>query len=175
MDLNTTLKEKRIANQYTQQELADRIQVSKRSISNWESGRTIPDLQSIVKLAKLYDISLDSLLLDRPELVSNIQRQSELDILKKNVILTSVTNYVIMFIVLYNLIHPSSIALPLLIALAVGMISNYVVVIKNAVKQTDFLKKYPGDYKQNGIDLFIHILLLSILILLIVLSINNVI
>ena len=104
MDLNTTLKEKRIANQYTQQELADRIQVSKRSISNWESGRTIPDLQSIVKLAKLYDISLDSLLLDRPELVSNIQRQSELDILKKNVILTSVTNYVIMFIVLYNLI-----------------------------------------------------------------------
>ena len=41
--------------------------------------------------------------------------------------------------------------------------------------ETDFLKKYPGDYKQNGIDLFIHILLLSILILLIVLSINNVI
>jgi len=49
----------------SQEELADQIGVSRQAVSKWERAESSPDLDNLIELAKLYDISLDELLLDK--------------------------------------------------------------------------------------------------------------
>lgn len=46
----------------TQQQVADHVCVTKASVSKWENGQALPDLQILVRLASLFDVSLDELL-----------------------------------------------------------------------------------------------------------------
>ena len=46
----------------TQEELAEKLNVSSQAISKWENGSTIPDISQVVPLAKLFGISTDYLL-----------------------------------------------------------------------------------------------------------------
>ena len=52
---------------WSQEELADRMEVSRQSVSKWESGASIPDIDKIVKLSDLFGVSLDYLLRDGQE------------------------------------------------------------------------------------------------------------
>lgn len=72
MGIHTVLKEKRKEFSFTQEELAEKILVSPKTISNWENGKTSPDLESLVSLAKLFDFSLDELLLEDSKLVAKM-------------------------------------------------------------------------------------------------------
>ena len=47
--------------QYTQENIAEKINVSRQSIAKWEKGESAPDIDSLVKLSKLYNVSLDNL------------------------------------------------------------------------------------------------------------------
>ncbi len=47
--------------QWTQESVAEKINVSRQSIAKWEQGETTPDLDSLIKLANLYNVSLDNL------------------------------------------------------------------------------------------------------------------
>ena len=49
---------------WSQEELAEQMGVSRQSISKWEGAQSIPDLEKIIKLAKLFSVSTDYLLLD---------------------------------------------------------------------------------------------------------------
>ncbi len=62
MNLGQRLKEARIKAGLTQEELASQLGVSRQTISSWENDRSAPDIGSAVKLGKLYDTSLDTLL-----------------------------------------------------------------------------------------------------------------
>ena len=44
--INENLKSLRKINQYTQEELAEKLNVSRQSIAKWESGESIPDILS---------------------------------------------------------------------------------------------------------------------------------
>jgi transcriptional regulator with XRE-family HTH domain len=46
----------------TQEELAKYLSTTRSVLSNWETGRTYPDLESLVKLADFFDVSTDYLL-----------------------------------------------------------------------------------------------------------------
>ena len=48
-------------NQLTQEDVADKIGVTRQSIAKWESGETVPDLDKCRLLAELYGVSLDDL------------------------------------------------------------------------------------------------------------------
>ena len=50
---------------WSQEELAERLDVSRQSVSKWESGDSVPDITNCLKLATLYKISLDELV-NRP-------------------------------------------------------------------------------------------------------------
>lgn len=52
---------------FSQEEVAERIGVSRQAVAKWESGETIPDLPNSAKLAELYDVSLDDLVHHRPQ------------------------------------------------------------------------------------------------------------
>ena len=45
----------------SQEDLASELEVSRQTISNWESGQTAPDLKQATKLAEVFDVSLDEL------------------------------------------------------------------------------------------------------------------
>lgn len=46
----------------SQEELAEKIFVTRQSVSNWENGKTYPDLQSLLRLSELFRLSLDELI-----------------------------------------------------------------------------------------------------------------
>nr|WLJ26360.1 MAG: helix-turn-helix XRE-family like protein [Firmicutes phage HS18] len=58
-----TLKAARVNVGLTQKEVADRIGVSETTIFNWENGKNKMPLEGLVKLANLYDMSIDDFLL----------------------------------------------------------------------------------------------------------------
>ncbi len=49
---------------FTQAELAEKINYSDKSISKWESGNGVPDIYTLIQLAELYGVTLDTLLGD---------------------------------------------------------------------------------------------------------------
>ncbi|MCC0646417.1 helix-turn-helix transcriptional regulator [Clostridioides sp. ZZV14-6009] len=59
--INTNLKRLRKIHQYTQEELAEKLNISRQSVAKWENGESTPDIDSCIKLAKLYDVKLDDL------------------------------------------------------------------------------------------------------------------
>ena len=46
----------------TQEQLAEKLDVSRQSISKWESGQSVPELENIVALSTIFDVSTDYLL-----------------------------------------------------------------------------------------------------------------
>jgi len=77
MELNQTLREHRQKQGLTQQQLADRLFVSNKTISNWETGKTLPDIESLIRLANLFDLSLDNLLLEGSDIVEDIKAKEK--------------------------------------------------------------------------------------------------
>ena len=62
MELGGQIKRHRTRLGLSQEELADRIFVTRQSVSNWENSRTYPDLQSLLRLSDLFGLSLDELI-----------------------------------------------------------------------------------------------------------------
>lgn len=54
-------------NEWSQEELAEQLGISRQSVSKWESGASIPDLDKIIRMSELFDVSTDYLLKDSLE------------------------------------------------------------------------------------------------------------
>lgn len=74
--LSIKLKEYRTANSLTQQELAEMLDVSDKSISKWELGDTYPSKKNVIKISELLGISIEILLIE--EIVEDRQRENKL-------------------------------------------------------------------------------------------------
>lgn len=49
-------------NGWSQEELAERLKVSRQSVSKWEGAQSVPDLDKILQLSKIFGVSIDYLL-----------------------------------------------------------------------------------------------------------------
>lgn len=67
MILADKIIEERKKNGWSQEELADKLGVSRQAVSKWESAGSVPDLQRIIQLANLFGVSTDYLLKDELE------------------------------------------------------------------------------------------------------------
>lgn len=85
----------------TQVELAHQLGFSDKSISKWEQGDTIPDIETIKKIADLYGVSVDSLLEDKPQ-------ENEIDTKERKRIMT---NKIIITLLAVTVVWTSSIVL----------------------------------------------------------------
>lgn len=66
--LGYKLKTLRTNNNYTQEELAKQLFVTRQTISKWENGKTTPDIQTLNRICDFYNIQLSLLLSeDHPE------------------------------------------------------------------------------------------------------------
>lgn len=59
--MENKLREIREAKKMSQEEVANALHVSRQSISKWENGRSNPDLDNMVALSRIYEVSLDEL------------------------------------------------------------------------------------------------------------------
>ena len=67
MKLNECLKKLRQCSGYTQQNVADALGIDRSSYTYYETGKTIPPLSTVAKLANLYNVSIEELLGKQPE------------------------------------------------------------------------------------------------------------
>ncbi len=65
MEFNNKLYELRKQKGFSQEELANRLNVSRQTVSKWEVGESTPDMEKLVAISELFDISLDELVLDK--------------------------------------------------------------------------------------------------------------
>lgn len=67
MILAEKIMEERKRNGWSQEELAEKLGVSRQSVSKWESAQSVPDLNRIIKMAELFGVTTDYLLKDEME------------------------------------------------------------------------------------------------------------
>ena len=65
--INERLKDLRREKGYSLEYVAEKINVSRQTVSKWESGETVPDVLKCKELADIYDISMDELLAEKGE------------------------------------------------------------------------------------------------------------
>lgn len=67
MTIGEQIQNLRIQKGLTQERLAEMLEVSRQSISKWELGQAIPDVDKIIRMSELFDVSTDILLLRSSE------------------------------------------------------------------------------------------------------------
>lgn len=69
MELGNKIKYYRNEKELSQEALAERVYVSRQTISNWENNKSYPDINSIVLLSEIFEISIDNLIKGDVELM----------------------------------------------------------------------------------------------------------
>lgn len=62
MELSSQIKKYRTELGLSQEELAEKVYVTRQTVSNWETGKSYPDIHSLLLLGALFDLSLDQLI-----------------------------------------------------------------------------------------------------------------
>ena len=80
-------------NGWSQEELADKMNVSRQAVSKWESAQTIPDLEKILQLSLLFGVTTDYLLKDEIE-VEELTNDTSLDTTIKRISIEEANAYI---------------------------------------------------------------------------------
>ncbi|MDE6789790.1 MAG: helix-turn-helix domain-containing protein [Ruminococcus sp.] len=89
MELGKQIKKYRTDKQFSQEQLAERIFVSRQTISNWENDKNYPDIKSLLLLSEVFEISLDDLVKgDLEEMKKQINNEDIKEFKKLDIILT---------------------------------------------------------------------------------------
>lgn len=67
MTIGEQIQNIRIGKGLTQERLAELLQVSRQSVSKWELGQSVPDVEKIIRMSELFDVSTDTLLLRKEQ------------------------------------------------------------------------------------------------------------
>ncbi|MDA2246753.1 transcriptional regulator [Bacillus sp. PIC28] len=77
MIFSERLKEEREKRNWSQHDLAEKIHVSRQSVSKWETGKNYPSIEIIIHLSDLFSITIDELLRSDEELTQKIIEDSK--------------------------------------------------------------------------------------------------
>lgn len=75
MKFGERIKEQRIKLEMTQANVAQQLFTTRQTISNWEKGKSYPDLDTLIKISDLYNVPIDSLLREDKDLKNNLDRK----------------------------------------------------------------------------------------------------
>ena len=104
MEIGKKLKNARVQSGMTQENVAEKINVSRQTISNWENEKSYPDIISVIELSNLYSISLDVLLKGDEKMIEHLEEST--DVVKSNqkMIGAIIVNIIVNIIVVVMLI-----------------------------------------------------------------------
>ena len=110
MEIGKKLKNARIEAGLTQEKAAEKIDVSRQTISNWENEKSYPDIISVIALSDLYSVSLDELLKGDQKMAEHLEEST--NVVKSNKKLTGaiILNIVLMILLIaLNMLLPEGI------------------------------------------------------------------
>ena len=110
MEIGKKLKNARIKAGLTQEKAAEKIDVSRQTISNWENEKSYPDIISVIALSDLYSVSLDELLKGDQKMTEHLAEST--NVVKSNKKLTGaiILNIVLMILLIaLNMLLPEGI------------------------------------------------------------------
>ena len=67
MTIGEQIQNLRVLNGLTQEALAEKLEVSRQSVSKWELGQAVPDVDKIIRMSELFNVSTDAILLRNTE------------------------------------------------------------------------------------------------------------
>lgn len=79
MELNTQIKKYRTNMNLSQEELAEKVYVTRQTISNWENNKNYPDIHSLLLLSSLFNVSLDQLIKGDIDIMKEEIEKSEIN------------------------------------------------------------------------------------------------
>ncbi|MED3086291.1 helix-turn-helix domain-containing protein [Bacillus toyonensis] len=77
MIFSERLKEEREKRNWSQNDLAEKLHVSRQSVSKWETGKNYPSIEIIIHLSELFGITIDELLRSDEELTQKVIEDSK--------------------------------------------------------------------------------------------------
>lgn len=84
MELGSRIKQYRSTHGWNQDDLAEKIYVTRQTISNWENDKSYPDLQSLLLLGSLFGVSLDQLVKGDIEIMQKAIDQQDIRAVNRN-------------------------------------------------------------------------------------------
>lgn len=63
--VSNSIKKLREERGMTQDELAEKLNVTRQAVSNWETGKTQPDIETLTQLAEIFDVSVERIIYGR--------------------------------------------------------------------------------------------------------------
>lgn len=149
MELGKKIVKIRKDNNLTQEDFAEKYNVTRQTISSWENSKSYPDLDTLVKISDDFDISLDVLLKEDKKVIENITKSQKDN--KKYKIILIVIGIIVGIFAIINLVW------------FVGVKSRYIELTKsfdnsknelgNYVKETDgyrYIVKDTGYLSNSG-------------------------
>ena len=85
MNIGNQILNIRKENQLTQEEFGRLFHVTRQTVSNWENGKSYPDLQILVSMSNQFDISLDTLLKKNSKMVQSMDKERAMGIKNQRV------------------------------------------------------------------------------------------
>lgn len=127
----------------TQEEFGMLFHVTRQTVSNWENGKSYPDLQILVSMSNQFDVSLDVLLKEDPTMVLSIDKERTMSSLKRqNTIIDSITGTGT-GLVISCLFSPDSSVRTIVIIVGIIMIAiGWYIKSKNDKKALQYIKKH---------------------------------
>ena len=83
MSIGNQIMSIRREQQLTQEQFGSLFHVTRQTVSNWENGKSYPDLQLLVAISDQFGISLDTLLKEDTKMVKAIDRERGLGVVKR--------------------------------------------------------------------------------------------
>lgn len=102
MDLGKKIIEMRKKAKLSQEQLAEKLDVTRQTISNWENSKFYPDIDALVKISKCFNISLDDLLSYDNKVLQYLKDST--DVVKSNKKLLNAILLNILIIILFIII-----------------------------------------------------------------------
>lgn len=129
----------------TQEQLAEQLEVSRQSVSKWESGASFPEMDTLLRICNLYDVNLDTLLRGSVE-ESHISDTTRYDSHMNRFSLQIALSVFAIIAGVALMILLNALGLPEMLATAVFMLIltvSVVVLVASSIQHDNFRKKNP--------------------------------
>ena len=118
MEIGKKLKEARQMSGLTQENVAEKLNVSRQTISNWETEKFYPDILYVLQLSDLYQISLDELLKGDERMIQHLEDSTNVVMSNQKILLAFICNICLLFLFFIFIIPISKSYLLTLLAVA---------------------------------------------------------
>ena len=118
MEIGRKLKEARQMRGLTQENVAEKLNVSRQTISDWETEKFYPDMLYVLQLSDLYQVSLDELLKGDERMIQHLEDSTNVVKSNQKILLAFICNICLLFLFFIFIIPISKSYLLTLLAVA---------------------------------------------------------